>query len=355
MRKIMFLAAMAAAACAQTPDYGRSAQTGAVYDLGNASRTIVVRKGTGAPAGACTAGELYQRTDTSDGKLLYGCPAGSWVLVGDGAGAASGGDSIFDHTALSLAAACSVGTNTSGQICGVLSGGAVSSGTVAVGASAGSNANETGFAQLSSSTTNAESGYMVWLGGNILANGTFSWPALFSASATWQVDVLLRLNTDAARNTRRVRVGFVANPGSNFVAPGSLMSGLWLRHDTAAAFDDGGNWYAQACSSAGATAEKCDSGASPEVLVASTTVSDTQYQLLRIRWDGAKVYFSVNGGAEKTICASGVAGCNVNFSWAYPTTWPVQLVVSAGTHAASSQHTYALRKVAFRLAGLTSY
>lgn len=76
---------------AQTPDFGRTAQAGAQYDLTAAARTMPIKAGlSSATPSTCTASkELYIKTDAPAGQQLYLCSSAGngFVLVGDGAGA----------------------------------------------------------------------------------------------------------------------------------------------------------------------------------------------------------------------------------------------------------------------------
>lgn len=72
----------------QTPDYGRTAQAGALYDFTAAARTMPVKAGlSSATPATCTASkELYVKTDATAGQQLFICNAtgNGFVLVGDG-------------------------------------------------------------------------------------------------------------------------------------------------------------------------------------------------------------------------------------------------------------------------------
>ena len=84
MRYLLFL--LCFSALAQVPDYGRTAQAGAVYDLTGATRTMPVKAGlTSATPSSCTASkELYVKTDATAGQQLFICNAtgNGFVLVG---------------------------------------------------------------------------------------------------------------------------------------------------------------------------------------------------------------------------------------------------------------------------------
>jgi hypothetical protein len=73
---------------AQRPDYGATAQPGALYDYSLAARTSPIKAGlSSATPSTCTANrELYIKTDAPAGQQLFICNAGGngFVLVGDG-------------------------------------------------------------------------------------------------------------------------------------------------------------------------------------------------------------------------------------------------------------------------------
>jgi hypothetical protein len=84
---------------AQTPDYGRTAQTGSSFDLSGALHTMPSKSGlSSATPGTCTANkETYIKTDATPGQQLFLCnSAGTgWNLLGDGGSGGGSGSGIY--------------------------------------------------------------------------------------------------------------------------------------------------------------------------------------------------------------------------------------------------------------------
>lgn len=53
------------------------------FDAGSGARTTPNRLGAGVPAGVCTSGETFQRTDAGE---IYSCVNQAWILTGGGGG-----------------------------------------------------------------------------------------------------------------------------------------------------------------------------------------------------------------------------------------------------------------------------
>lgn len=109
MKQILAFLILALPMAAQTPSYGTTAQSGALIDHTNATKTMPVKSGLlSAAPGSCTANkEFYVATDQAAGSKLRQCnSAGTgWDVVGPAAGGGgSGSVFVVNMTQTTLAA-----------------------------------------------------------------------------------------------------------------------------------------------------------------------------------------------------------------------------------------------------------
>ncbi len=99
----------------------------------------------------------------------------------------------------------------------------------------------------------------------------------------------------------------------------------------------GGDWFGESVNSG--TALTVDLG---------VPVSTSAWAILRMRSDGINIYFSVNGSAEKTLCAS---GCDINGDIGLSNTeiWPY----AAATNETATWHAIGIDFFALQISGLT--
>lgn len=111
MRHLSIILLMALPLAAQTPDYGRTARSGAVVDQTAAARTAPAKTVTALPA-TCTVGDQVFKTDATAGQNLYGCTGtNAWTLQAGGGGSTAGLVRDFP-AALCQSAAGSLAWNT---------------------------------------------------------------------------------------------------------------------------------------------------------------------------------------------------------------------------------------------------
>lgn len=282
--------------------------TAVIVDFSGSSATAPARKGAGAPGGTCVAGEQYFRTDGTAGMNLYFCTAANVWTQMNSATALNFRDNLagtntvdwnpLDSSVFWLVEDFAGGANTTGNVgnSGMVFTG-LSSGTLDYTLNLGSNGltAHPGVAQVKSTTSTNSGGVLSF--GVSTGVSTFNADDLFN-SKDWEYQVIARL---PSTSDARFRVALQKD-----LVLVSASATAMIRYDTNATYSDQtknggtGAWVAQVCPSGG-----CGSDTGGVTAAITSSAVDTNWHRFRLAKTGTTMYFQVDNGAAKTMCASG--------------------------------------------------
>ncbi len=274
--------------------------TAASVDFSGASATSPNQSGTGLP-GNCTVAQTFFKTDAAAGANLYLCTAANtWTQISPGGNTAP---NAADPSVVSMHE--EFASNASG----------VNSGTSFIGSEGywyyygGTQLYSNYSAQWPNigqvyGTTAATSGSGTYIGRN-KSQSQFRLLWNFGAAVAWQSYFVFRLSSTSAI---KAFVGFQGQQSTDaaLISPSNCAV---VKYDTSA-----GDTTFKFMGNSGSGTAYADSG----------VAADTNFHVFKIRSDGSlnkKLWLSLDGGAEKSLCA---AGCDMNVAdtdWSNDASW----------------------------------